>query len=198
MKDFTRPRGRLRSLPLAARVVYSVFLGFTLIALGLTAWLTQDMVGLALDRVEPYYAGSAPAPSPAVQLDQPAADGPVIDLPPDADAASEPPMSIRKLLEVTHFHLFSMPVYLLILSHLFMLARISEAAKVAWIVAGTSAVAGHMAAPWLVRSGAAGAATAYGVTGALLAISMLVMSAVPLIEMWLPAPSPPTADEATD
>ena len=79
-----------------------------------------------------------------------------------------------------------MPVYLLILSHLFKLSRLSEATKVAWIAIGTVAVAGHVAAPWLVRSGTAGSAAAYAISGAALAIGMLVMSGVPLIEMWRP------------
>jgi hypothetical protein len=182
MKDFTRPRGRLRGLPLAARVVYSVFLAFTLVALAVTAWLADDMIGLGLDRLAPYYAGGSakrePQPEPAA--------GPIVELAPEADAGAEPPMSTRKLLEVTHFHLFSLPVYLLILSHLFMLSRIGESTKVGWIAAATLAVAGHMAAPWLVRAGTAGSAAVYGTTGALLALSMLVMSAVPLVEMWAP------------
>lgn len=187
MKDFTRARGRLRGLPLAARVVYSVFLAFTLAALALTAWLADDMVGLGLDRLQAYYAGSA---APAAQRDGAGADtGPVMELPAELDGAGgEPPMPLRKLLEVTHFHLFSMPVYLLILSHLFMLSRMGEPAKVAWIAAGTLAVAGHIAAPFCVRAGLLGSALVYGATGALLAVSMLVMSAVPLIEMWAPAP----------
>lgn len=185
MKDFTRPRGRLRSLPLAARVVYTVFLAFTLVALVLTAWLGADMVGADLGRLEPYYAGG----TAEVDLPAPAAPGggPALDLPEGVDApAVEPEMPLRKLLEVTHFHLFSMPVYLLILSHLFMLSRLSEATKVAWIAIGTVAVAGHVAAPWLVRSGTAGSGAAYAISGAALAISMLVMSGVPLIEMWRP------------
>ncbi len=192
MKDFTRARGRLRGLPLAARVVYSVFLAFTLVALALTAWLAEDMVGLKLGRLEPYYAGGRAEQAEAAELRA----GPILELPAEADApAVEPPMSTRKLLEVTHFHLFSLPVYLLILSHLFMLSRMAEATKVGWIAAGTVAVAGHVAAPWLVRAGTAGAAVVYGSTGALLAISMLVMSAVPLVEMWA---SPPTAARAAD
>jgi hypothetical protein len=194
MRDFTRVRGRLRGLPLAARVVYSVFLAFTLAALALTAWLADDMVGLGLGRLRPYYAGGAADGAPAQPGDP---SGPLLELPADADAdVVEPPMSTRKLLEVTHFHLFSMPVYLLILSHLFMLSRLSERAKVAWIAGGSAAVAGHMAAPWLVRAGTGGAALVYGATGALLALSMLVMSAVPLIEMWSPAQRAGAADDA--
>jgi hypothetical protein len=184
MKDFTRPRGRLRSLPLAARVVYSIFVLFTLAGLGLTAWLAGDILGPDLGQLGPYYAGgheSAPRSS-----DPTPTRGPTLDLPADAEAAvaTTPPMPIRKLLEVTHFHLFSMPVYLLILSHLFMLSRIKEATKIGWIAVGTFAVALHIAAPWIARAQGAGAAAIYGASGALMTLSFLVMCATPLWEMW--------------
>ena len=194
MKDFTRPRGRLRSLPLPARIVYSVFLLFTLAGLALTAWLAQDMVGVDLARLDSYYAGVRER-APASAAPAATGAGPLLDLPADADAAPPPePMPLRKLLEVTHFHLFSMPVYLLILSHLFMLSRAREATKVAWVSTASIAVASHMAAPWIARTGAASARLVYGTTGALLTASFLVMALGPLWEMWAPgccvAPAP--------
>jgi hypothetical protein len=191
MKDFTRPRGRLRSLPTAARVVYSVFLGFTLLAMAMTAWLAEDMLGPDLAQLGPYYAGVALPPAHRSAARAPASRGPVLDLPSSAEAPSPvEPMPVRKLLEVTHFHLFSMPVYLLILSHLFMLSRATDFAKLAWIILGTISVAGHVAAPWLARSGSVGAAAVYGTTGVLMTLSFLVMSVVPLWEMWAPFESP--------
>lgn len=187
MKDFTRPRGRLRALPLPARAVYSIFLLFTLAGLALTMWLTDAMVGLRLGGLGAYYAGEPSPAAAATATSARVAGGPIIELPESADApARNEPMPTRKLLEVTHFHLFSMPVYLLILSHLFMLSRRGDATKLLWIALGTSAVALHMLAPWLARAGAAGAGVLYGASGALLAASFLVMSVVPLWEMWTP------------
>jgi hypothetical protein len=189
MKDFIRPRGRLRTLPLPARLVYSVFAVFTLIGLGFTAWLGADMVGVDLGKLDAYYAGTPePSATPAA-LPSDSAGGPALDLPPELDVPAESaPMPLRKLLEVTHFHLFSMPVYLLILSHLFMLSRAGELAKLCWIALGTVAVAAHMAAPWLARSGAASSGLAYGASGGAMMISLLVLTVVPLWEMWAPLP----------
>ena len=45
-------------------------------------------------------------------------------------------VTYRKLLEVTHFHLFTVPVFLLIIAHLFMLTGLSSMAKTAWIAIG--------------------------------------------------------------
>ena len=189
MKDFTRPRGRLRSLPLPARVVYSVFLVFTLVALGLTLWLGAEMVGPTLAELDEYYAGITPDVAPAPDSPSNAA-GPALDLPDELDAPAPPePMALRKLLEVTHFHLFSMPVYLLILSHLFMLGRASDATKVSWITLGTFGTAAHIAAPWIARAAAAGSTALYALSGSAMLASMLVMSLWPLYEMWAPAPA---------
>lgn len=185
MKHFSRAKGRLAHLPLAARVVYSVFLAFTLVGLAMSAWLTHDMVGLGLSRLDAYYAGESDRAQPDAHNAAP--DGPRLDLPPELDApAVAEPMPLRKLLEVTHFHLFSMPLYLLILSHLFMLSALGERAKVAWIATGTLAVAGHIAAPWLVRAGAAGSAVLYATTGTALGLSFGVMAGVALFDMWAP------------
>jgi hypothetical protein len=192
MKDFTRPRGRLRALPLAARVVYSVFLVFTLAGLAVSLWLGADMVGAGMGGLDEYYAGiTADAPASAAPTGAP---GPALDLPAELDAPAPPePMALRKLLEVTHFHLFSMPVYLLILSHLFMLGRAGDVAKLGWITLATLGTAAHVVAPWIARAAATGAGALYALSGGAMLLGMLVMSLWPLYEMWAPWPAPGTA-----
>ncbi len=89
MRDFERPSGRLRGLSFHARLVYSVFLVFTLAALGITAWLADEMVGADLSSVHSYYAGEESTeaqPSPV--------GGPSLDLPEDA-VIRTPPMPRR-------------------------------------------------------------------------------------------------------
>ena len=180
MQDFTRPPGRLRALPLGARAVYTVFLVFTLVGLALTLWLTHDMVGLDLSGAAEYYGGEAGL------IDEAEVEGgPALVLPPDGENLSAfEAMPSRKLLEITHFHLFSMPVYLLILSHMYMLSRSRKKAKATWIAIGSFGTLLHIAAPWLVAQGWAGAVASYAVSGALLLVSYFVMSVVPLWEMW--------------
>ncbi len=184
MRDFERARGRLRNLSFHARLVYTIFLLFTLLAIAFTAWLADDMVGLDLAEIGSYYAGE-PSPDEALPP-PPAGDGPSLELPVELDAGAPPAaaMSRRKLLEVAHFHLFSMPVYLLILSHLFMLSRAGAASKTAWITAGTLGVAAHVAAPWIAAEAGSSGAWLYGGSGALLAAAFVWMSVVPLWEMW--------------
>lgn len=201
MKDFVRPAGRLRGLPFAARLVYSTFCVFSVIALAETAWLGADMLGADLAEVDSYYAGgsveppasSADASENGASLGPGGGGGPVIELPEEGFGAAleRDPMPLRKLLEVTHFHLFTMPVYLLILAHLFMLSRIHAAVKTGFITAGSLGVLLHLLAPWIARSGARFATLFYAVSGTLLLASMLVMSVVPMVEMWASPPSKP-------
>jgi hypothetical protein len=160
--------------------VYTVFLVFTLVGLALTLWLTHDMVGLDLSGAGEYYRGDA-APIEEPEM----VGGPAVLLPPGGEQlAAFEPMPRRKLLEVTHFHLFSMPVYLLILSHIYMLSRSRKMAKGVWIAAGSFGTLLHIGAPWLVAHGWAGAVATYAVSGTLLLLSYFVMSVVPLWEMW--------------
>ena len=49
-------------------------------------------------------------------------------------------MPLRKLLEVTHFHLFTMPVVLLIVGHLFLATGLGERSKLAWLIAASASV----------------------------------------------------------
>ena len=185
MKDFVRSAGRLRALPLPARITYSVFLGFTLLALAESAWLGADMLGVDLSQFDQYYAGVDEASHASDEAK--ASDGPRIELPDEAAApATSSAIPLRKLLEVTHFHLFSMPVYLMILSHLFMLSSLGLRAKIIWIALGTLGVALHIAAPWIARTPGAASKAFYAGSGTLLAAALLVMACVPLIEMWRP------------
>jgi hypothetical protein len=165
---------------LGARVVYTVFLVFTLAGLALTLWLTHDMVGLDLSTAGEYYGGEA-----ALVEEAEVVGGPALVLPPDGeDLAAFEPMPRRKLLEVTHFHLFSMPVYLLILSHIYMLSRARKNAKAVWISVGSFGTLLHIAAPWLVAHDCAGSVASYAVSGMLMLVGYFVMSVVPLWEMW--------------
>jgi hypothetical protein len=97
-------------------------------------------------------------------------------------------VTYRKLLEVTHFHLFTVPVFLLIVSHLFMLTGLRAATKIAWIGGGWAAAALHLATPWLVRYGGGGWAWLHAAGGALLGVTSLVLTLYPVGSMWLVRP----------
>jgi len=84
---------------------------------------------------------------------------------------------------VTHFHLFTMPVVLLIVGHLFLATGLGERAKSAWLIAGVVSVSLHLATPWLVRA-AAGLAPLHALSGIALTVTMSVLTLYPVASMW--------------
>lgn len=183
MRLFSSSGQRLRSLPVEAKLVYSFFALFSLLGIASSILLYEDMVGWSPRGVRAYYTGEA-APPPASPGG--ALRGPAIALPDEPPAPTVAvAQTYRKLLEVTHFHLFTVPVFLLIVAHLFMLGGLGPRAKIAWIVAAWLAALAHLAAPWVVRYGLASGSWLYGVSGAAFAITSLVLTVHPLAGMWL-------------
>lgn len=195
MRDFTAAPGRLRALSLAAKLLYSAFALSAVLGL-LVSWrLYGSMVSEA--GPEAYYGGAvvethAPAASPSDE-------GPELDLP---DEATRPHVMVelisdRKLLEVTHFHLFSVPVYVLILAHLWVLARMPSWLHATGVVLGVLSSGLHLAAPWIVR-GSPSTAALVPVSGALMLIVLSIMAIVPTIDMWLPQVRRPKTSDPPD
>jgi len=102
----------------------------------------------------------------------------------------------RKLLEVTHFHLFSMPLYLLVLGHLFLLSGLDARAKKGWIAAAIAFTAVHLFAPWAVYFGGSALAWVYPISGVGLLVSFAVMMGVPLFDMWTASPRIPSPENS--
>ncbi|HYV66238.1 MAG TPA: hypothetical protein VE964_08335 [Myxococcales bacterium] len=173
MREFASPATRASTLPRPVRVLYTAFCALTVAGL---------LSCIALyDGVVQFGARTTPAELYAhlVTYYQPPVDGP-----PPALAAPARGMSSRKLLEVTHFHLFSMPMYLLVLGHLFLLTGLSARAKAGWITAAGAATLIHLAAPWCVHFGGGALAWIYPISGAALLVTFAVLMGVPLYEMW--------------
>jgi hypothetical protein len=180
--------GRLRALPIGAKLVYSAFAAATLIGLLVSAQLYRVAVGNAGPAV--YYAGAAVTASPSAPA--PPSDGPAIRLAPEDEAPRVivEQMPERKLLEVTHFHLFTIPVYVLVLAHLWLLAKVPPWAQHAGVVAAVVASALHIAAPWVVR-GRPALAFLVGSSGVAMLLTLGVLALGSMIDMWLPNPKPP-------
>ncbi|MSP61042.1 MAG: hypothetical protein EXR72_12000 [Myxococcales bacterium] len=189
MRQFASSGFRLWNLAREAKLTYSFFGLFALLALSSSMLYYEDLVGLGGGGVRAYYAGEvAPGGAPV----RGAQGGPEIALP-DEKPREQGPLVVaatyRKLLEVTHFHLFTVPVFLLIITHLFMLTGLATRSKVGWIAGGWLSALLHLAAPWLVRYGGSGFSPLYGLSGALLGVTCLVLTAYPVWAMWWGRPA---------
>ncbi len=190
MRQFASSRFRLWNLPYPAKVIYTFFCGLSLLAILSSVLLYEDLVGPSLRsghvlRVDRYY-GKDPGPAPTV--DPPRADpasGPQIALPDEESAPSlTMAMPYRKLLEVTHFHLFTIPVFVLILTHLFLMTESSLLSHMVWISMAWLSALLHIVAPWLIRFGSTKLSLLFPLSGAGLFASCLWLTAYPVWVMW--------------
>jgi hypothetical protein len=202
MRQFASAGFRLWNLSREAKIIYTFFCALALFAQGSSLLLYEDLVGPSLrpgrlGRIFQYYgspaataAGGEPGQAPAAD-EEPGRGGPVIALPADAPTTRlTVSVPYRKLLEVTHFHLFTVPVFLLILTHLFMLTGLGARAKQVWITLGWSAASLHMLTPWLIRAGGAHFSWLFPVSGTLLLVTGLWLTIYPTWVMWRPPPRP--------
>ncbi|AKJ04217.1 hypothetical protein ATI61_101690 [Archangium gephyra] len=198
MRQFARPFPITR-LSLEARVLYTGFLLFLVLGFVSSVWLYADSFGgLSGRSTVEYYRGGAAQAATAPGVD--AAGGPALELPPDGPALELPgetaavaPMRLekpaRQVMETFHFHLFTVPVVLLIVGHLFMLTALSVRLKVGVITLASVATFVHLLAPLLVRFVGPqwGWLMPVSVVGA--AVGWLPMLVWPLWEMWRPVPA---------
>lgn len=191
MRQFAGSGFRIWKLSREAKVIYTFFCALSLLAVASSVALYEDLVGPSLrgghvERVRRYYAAEPVAAVPeAAPAPAPASGGPQIALAEEERAPSiTVAVPLRKLIEVTHFHLFTVPVFLLILTHLFMLTGVSARQKLLWITLGWVAGTLHIAAPWLIRWGGAGLAALFPLSGVLFAVATLVLTLYPVGVMW--------------
>jgi hypothetical protein len=193
VRPFAKPTP-LSVLSLEARVLYSAFIAFLLVGVWTAAWLWHDDgLGVSPAAARAYYLGEAGAPLGDAPVAAPPADtgGPALDLPPEAARQGELRVakSARQVIETFHFHMFSVPVCLLIVGHLFMMCRWSTRSKVMVLALASLATLAHLFGPVLVRF-ASGAFAALFVASALAMTALwTLMLLVPLVEMWRPSPA---------
>lgn len=188
MRQFARPFPITR-LSLEARVLYTGFLLFLLLGMISSVWLYRDSFGgLSGQSAAEYYQGStAPAQAPVAEQ----GDGPALELP--SEGAEAAPMRLekpaRQVMETFHFHLFTVPVVLLIVGHLFMLTGLSTRMKVGTLVVASVATFVHLLAPLLVRFVSHGWGWLMPVSVVAAALGWMPLLVWPLWEMWRPAAS---------
>ena len=193
MRQFASGGFRLWNLSVEAKVLYTAFCVLILCGIVSSALYYGDLVGGGLGGVRRYYGGESDdgTAGPAGGA-EPSRAGPAIDMPPDVDARPQKivvAVTYRKLLEVTHFHLFTMPVVLLIVGHLFFATALSPRAKLGWVGTASATVFLHIGTPWLVRYVSTGLAFLHAFSGAAMTLAMGVLTIYPVFAMWRKAPA---------
>ena len=141
------------------RLVYTLFLLLMLVAFCFSFFWAHSMTSLSPDNIAAHYRGS--------------------------DTTFGEPMSFRELAEITHFHLFTMPVIFMILVHVLYLTMASDQVKITTTYAAFGGVGLDLISPWLISYVSPVFALTMLAGDLLMAASFFVMLAIPLHEMWV-------------
>ena len=158
MRNFNQ-KFKLRDSDRHIRLLYTLFLLLMLIGFTFSFFWAHSMTSLSPQGIADHYRGS--------------------------DATFGEPMSFRELAEITHFHLFTMPVVFMILIHVMYLTDASHALKAVVTWAGFGGVMLDLLSPWLITYVSPLFVFTMLTGDTLMTVSFLIMLAVPLYEMWV-------------
>jgi hypothetical protein len=160
MRDFSRRGFQLRRASLETRVAYTGFLVLTALGLATFLALSVGRVGFSPAAIAIYYRGG--------------------------DSEMSFPRTFWQLMEVSHFHLFSVPTVVLILAHLLIATPTSSRFRVALTSATFAGAFLEASGPWAVRYGSPACAYALLAGWALLGAGSAFIIVVTLLSMWGP------------
>lgn len=158
MRNFNQ-RFKLRDSDRHIRLLYTLFLLLMLAGFAFSFFWAHSMTSLSPQGIADHYRGS--------------------------DATFGEPMSFRELAEITHFHLFTMPVVFMILIHVMYLTSAGHGLKTAVTWAGLGGVILDLLSPWLISYVSPFFVFTMLTGDTLMTVSFMVMMAVPLYEMWV-------------
>jgi hypothetical protein len=157
MRNFNS-RFRLRDTDRHIRLLYTLFLLLMLVGFAFSFFWAHSMTGLSPQGIADHYRGS--------------------------DATYGEPMSFRELAEITHFHLFTMPVVFMILVHVLYLTMASNGLKLRMTYGAFAGVILDLVSPWLITYVSPVFVLTMLTGDTLMLVTFLVMLAIPLHEMW--------------
>lgn len=158
MRNFNA-RFRLRDTDRHIRLLYTLFLLLMFAGFAFSFFWAHSMTSLSPQGIADHYLGS--------------------------DETFGEPMSFRELAEVTHFHLFTMPVVFMILVHVLYLTMASNLIKALTTYLAFGGVILDLVSPWLISYVSPIFVLTMLTGDFLMVISFLVMMAIPLYEMWV-------------
>jgi hypothetical protein len=162
MKVFSATDYRLSAASANLRLVLTLFLVFTFLGYLTNLVLTYRQTGYSVSGIVTYYRGAEDAAGEVIAY----------------------PKSAGELLMNAHFHLFMMPLTLLVLCHVFYMMAVSDRLKrgVTWLSFG--AVLVEIAGPWTVRFLSPAAAPVLLAGNLVLAATLALLILGPLYELW--------------
>ncbi|HSI03553.1 MAG: hypothetical protein ACAI38_01635 [Myxococcota bacterium] len=158
----------IERLSLEARILYSGFCAFVAIGVATSVWLyLDDGLSVLPGSAARYYLGD-----------------------PASMVFEKPP---RQVMETFHFHVFVVPIVLLVVGHIYLMCELRLRTKAWTLGLATVATLLHLLAPVLVRFAGAGASVLVFPSALLMAGLWLVLTIYPIFAMWFGRPPADTA-----
>lgn len=188
----------------STKILITLFLVTMAVSISVAELNVNDKVGWTAHGVVQRYGPDEPQPDfpadapPPLDADLPVDTGSSDpDAPPplepsgrDASLVDEPLVArlntFTLLLDVTHPHVFELPLVIFVLAHFFMRTRVPNWVKIATYFVSFSGIAAFLGAPWLVRYISIQCAPTLLVGATLIGVTSVVMIIVPIWDMWTP------------
>ena len=157
------------------RILITLFLLTMLVAIGVAELNVYDKVGrLGSGVVERYGPDLSSSGSPADAT----------SLPSENDALIARMNTFSQLLDVTHAHVFELPLVLFVLAHFLMRSRVAEWFKLANYLGSSLGTILFLAAPWTVRYISVHTAMLFYLGAIAIGSTATIMIVAPIWDMW--------------
>jgi len=153
-----------------SKILITLFLLTILVAVGVAELNNYDKVWRTTHGVALRYGPESASPDEMLS---------------ESDALVARMNTFSALLDVTHAHIFELPLVLFVLAHFLMRTRTSDGFKLANYLCSFLGVVVFLGSPWMVRYVSTGMAFLFHLGSAMIGASALVMIVVPLADMWI-------------
>jgi hypothetical protein len=157
------------------RILITLFLLTMLVAIGVAELNVYDKVSQLRGGVVERYGPDSSSPSSSADA---------ASLPSENDALVARMNTFSQLLDVTHAHVFELPLVLFVLAHFLMRSRVAEWFKLANYLGSSLGTMLFLAAPWTVRYISVHTANLLYVGATAVGITAIIMIVVPVWDMW--------------
>lgn len=167
------------------KILITLFLFSMIVAFGVAGLNIYDKVGRAKAGASQRYGPEKiQAASPLTSPDE----LPIEDSEPgtlaSAEALTARMNTFSSLVDITHPHIFQIPIMLFVLAHFLMRTRVSEWFKLVNYAASFGGMAAFIATPWLVRYRSVEWTPLLYIGATAMGVSVLAMTLVPVWDMW--------------
>ena len=170
------------------KILITLFLFSMIAAFAVAALNVYDKVGRTRNGAAHRYGPEAP-PAQVQESVHLSDDDLPLENDPGSGSLSAEPLAARMntfsaLVDITHPHIFQIPILLFVLAHFLMRTRVAEWLKLTNYLMSFGGMLAFIAAPWLVRYWSTELTPLLYVGATAMGVSVLLMTSIPIWDMW--------------